>query len=337
MGDLADFLQAKPEPAEDVLARRAEIEARADPKRYTTLQRLVTDKEYRTVVSFGGGSLAGLCGNLALAGLLEELDLRSHVEEIWGTSAGAVVGGGWATGTDAAPILERVRSLNRRGAVDVHRFRLALRIMATMWPLRLDPPDGLISGKEFWKTIESGLAVKTFEETRTPFRCVGCNADGLTRKVFRRGELMPAIFASMTVPGVVVPRPIPSDGKLYYDGGLIEKTPLLSPISDHLTRGDGRKLLLVCTHFGNEAFLGQARGFHNRFLATMYALENLAWDYQLKEARTREDLVLILLNPKLNETSMFDFSRTDEVYLKARARLKDQLQNAKIAGTFGMT
>jgi predicted acylesterase/phospholipase RssA len=336
-GDLAEFLRGKPEQKEDVLKDRQQIEALVEPMRYSTLRRLISDPQHRTVVSFGGGSLAGLCGNLALAKILEELDLRQHVEEIWGTSAGAIVGGGWSTGTDATPILDRVRSLDRKDAIDVHRVRLALSVLATMWPFRRDPPDGLIEGRHFWETIDSGLAVKNFEETKTPFRCIACNADGLTRKVFRRGPLLPAIFASMSVPGVVVPRPIPGDDKLYYDGGLIEKTPLFSPISEHLTRGDGRKLLLICTHFGNEAFLGEAKGFHHRFLATMYALENLAWDYQLKEARTREDIVLILVNPQLGERSMFDFSRTDLVYLTARSRLKDLLQNARIAGTFGMT
>lgn len=336
-GDLAALLRREPAPAQDVLAEREQIEAPVDPARYSTLQRLVCDEQHRVVVSFGGGSLAGLCGNLALARLLEELDLRRHVEEIWGTSAGAIVGGGWATGTDAHRILDLVRSLDRPGALDVHRLRLALSIIATMWPLRRPAPDGLINGREFWATIDAGLAVKTFEETPTTFRCLACNAEGLTRKVFRRGELLPAIFASMSIPGVVVPRPAPDDGKIYYDGGLVEKTPLFSPIADHLKRGDSRKMMLLCTHFGNEAVLGEACGFHNRFLATMYALENVAWDYQIKEARTRDDVVLSVINPRLGEKSMFDFSRTDLVYLTARARLKDLLQNAKIAATFGMS
>jgi len=55
-GDLADFLQKgkAPEDEEEVLERREEIEAPVEPIRYSTLRRLVTDQEHRTVISFGG-------------------------------------------------------------------------------------------------------------------------------------------------------------------------------------------------------------------------------------------------------------------------------------------
>ena len=96
-----------------------------DPSRYSTLRRLVTDENNRVVLSLGGGALHGLCGNVSLLRLLEELELRPHIEEVWGTSAGAVVGGGWCTGTGALDILDRVRSLDRPGAVDVPMFRFA--------------------------------------------------------------------------------------------------------------------------------------------------------------------------------------------------------------------
>ncbi len=101
--------------------------------------------------------------------------------------------------------------------------------------------------------------------------------------------------------------------------------------------GDKRKLLLVCTHFDQEGTDIPDRGFHNRFLHTMYALEDLAWGYQLAEARSRPGIILMLLNPRLNESAMFDFSRTDLNYLAAREVFLDLLQNARIAQTFGLT
>jgi predicted acylesterase/phospholipase RssA len=322
--------------AGEFTARRAEIEAPLLPARYATLSRLLADPDTRTVVSFGGGSLSGLCGNLALAQLLEELGLRARVAEIWGTSAGAIIGGGWSTGTSPLAILDLVRSLDRRGALDFSILRFALAMLASLWPLRRPVPDGLLRGSAFLETIDAGLAVKTFEECPTPFQCIACSDDGhARRKVFRTGPLLPAIFASMSLPGIVIPHPVPQDGQCYYDGGLIEKTPLLSPIAAHFARGDGKKLLLIATHFGTEAFEGVARGFHQRFLASINALENLAWDYQLREARERERVTLMILNPRLGEPAMFDFSRTDRNYLAARARFADQLQNAHIALTFG--
>lgn len=321
-----------------VLARRAEIEAALDPQRFTTLERMITDPQNKVVVGLGGGALRGLCGNLALMKILEELDLCRHVSEIWGTSAGAVIGGGWATGATAMEVLDLVRSLNRPGVLEVSKLRFALSILGNLWPFRRPLPEGLIRGGPFLETIAGGLKVDTFEECSTPFRCIACSADGRARrKVFRRGPLLPAIFSSMTVPGIVVPRPDHETGQSYYDGGLVEKSPLISPIADHMRSGDKRKLLLVCTHFDQEGLEIPDRGFYNRFLHSIYALEDLAWGYQLAEARSRPGVVLMLLNSRLNESSMFDFSRTDVNYLAAREVFANLLQNARIAQTFGLT
>ena len=315
----------------DVLARREQIEAPLDPVRYTTLRRLVESDNHRLVVSFGGGAIPGLCGNLALARILEELELRPRVEEIWGTSAGAVCGGGWATGTPALRILELVKSLD--GAMRGELARFAGRLVSALL-LRRPLPAGVVRGDAFRETIDAGLAVKTFEECLIPFRCVVVTGDGLARRrVLRKGPLLPAIFASMTIPGIVEPRSLPGDDTSYADGGLAEKTPLLSPISHHVTRSDERKLLLVCTHFAGEPT--EPGGFLTRLVKCIDALENLTWDYQLKEARQRDDIALMVLNPQLRGTSLFGFHDADRYYLASREAFADVLQNAKVAQTLG--
>jgi predicted acylesterase/phospholipase RssA len=305
-------------------------------ERFTSLRRLASDGGHRLVVSLGGGSLPGLAGNLALLRILEELELRQHVAEVWGTSAGAVVGAGWASGAPAHDILELVASLDRSGSLDFSRVRFGLSILLGVWPFRRPLPDGLIRGSRFLETIARGLRVATFEDCPIPFRCIACSDDGrATRKVFRRGPLLPAVFSSMSLPGIVVPRPGDADGNCYYDGGLVEKSPLISPIADHGRSGDPRKLLLLCTHFSNEAAQVRVQGFHRRFLHTIYALEELCWSYQLAEARARENVVVVLLNPHLDDPSLFDFARTVPHYTAARRTFTDLLQNAKLVQTFG--
>ncbi|MHC4077122.1 MAG: patatin-like phospholipase family protein [Planctomycetota bacterium] len=320
-----------------VFSRRDLIEAPLNPERYTVLRRLFSEANHKVVVGLGGGALPGLCGNIALARILEELSLRSHVAEIWGTSAGAVVGGGWATGTDALETLDLVRGMHTKGAVDFSLLRFAAGILASLWPFRRPLPDGLIRGDVFWQTIDQGLKVKTFDECPTPFRCIACTDDGrASRKIFRRGQLLPAIFSSMSIPGVVIPRPGDDEGNHYYDGGLVEKSPMLSPIAEHLRSGDKRKLVLVVTHFGNEIMQTAAQGFYHRFMHTLYAMEELCWDYQLAETRLRSNVDLVLLNPRLQDSALFKFEHTDMNYLAARERFADLLQNAKIAQTFGL-
>ena len=86
----------EPKKPDDILARRRQIEAPLDPNRYTALRRLATDPGHRLVVCFGGGSAIGLGANVALVEILEELGLAGQISQIWGTSAGAIVGGCWA-------------------------------------------------------------------------------------------------------------------------------------------------------------------------------------------------------------------------------------------------
>lgn len=321
----------------EVLTRRAVVEAPLNPDRYTVLRRKFTNEHHRVVIGFGGGALPGLCGNVALARILEELSLREHVDEVWGTSAGAVVGGGWAAGADAMEILDLIRSMQGAGAVDFSLLRFAARILLSLWPFRRPLPDGLVHGDLFWETIDSGLKVKTFDECPTPFRCIACTDDGrASRKIFRRGQMLPAIFSSMSIPGVVIPRPSDEEGNCYYDGGLVEKSPILSPIADHLRSGDKRTLVLVVTHFGNEIMQTAAQGFYNRFMHTLYAMEEQCWDYQLAEARKRRNVDLMLLNPRLSDSALFKFEHTDMNYLAARERFADLLLDARIATTLGL-
>lgn len=304
-----------------------------DRSRFQALERLVSDPDRRVVVSFGGGGLPGICGNLALADIFDQLDLRKHVEQIWGTSAGAVVGGGWASGSSARSILEVVGSIKPRGAVDVRWFSLAAAML--LRPFGRSLPDGIVAGEHFARAIDRGLSVPTFEECPTEFRCIAVHDDGsMRRKIFDKGPIRPAIFSSMSLPGVVIPRPHP-DGSTYYDGGLLEKTPMISPIAEHKRRGDGRELLLIGTHFDNEPSKIHAHGFLSRFLQTIYAMEDVAWNYQLEEARKRKDVTLLLLNPKNDDRSLFDFRRVQANFDQAYGVFADRLQNAKLGYGLG--
>jgi predicted acylesterase/phospholipase RssA len=320
---------------DEILSRKLEINAPPDRALYTTLERLVRDSGTRVVVSFGGGSVPGLCGNVALARVLEELDLKDSVDEVWGTSAGAAVGGPWSSGTDALDILSNIAALNHRGSVDIMWWTLLKALLLA--PFGRPLPDGLVRGKHFRRTVESSLSVANFEDCPIPFRCIACTDDGTAkRKIFRRGPLLPAILSSMSIPGVMVPQPIPPGEECgTYDGALVEKTPLFSPIADHQRLHSSKPLLVIGTHYGNEAHAMRARGFLSRFLSSINALEEVCWGYQLNEARERKNAQLLLLNPRMNDKSLFDFSRVEANYLHARASFLTDLQNGRIGLTFG--
>jgi Patatin-like phospholipase len=319
---------------DDILARRQQIEVPLDPNRYTALRRLATNPDHRLIVCFGGGSAIGLGANAALAKILEELDLKGHVSQVWGTSAGAIVGAGFAAGVEANEIRRRVGAA--AGSFDICWLRLVLSVL--LRPFGYPLPEGLIKGRRILALIDAGLPVKTFEECPIPFRCIAVTDDGQARRiVLRQGPLPPAIYASMTLPGIFMPHgPLPGEDCSYYDGGIVEKTPLLSPISEHLRSGDPRKLLLLTTHFRSHGQLGPAQGFVHRFLQTVGALEDLAWPYQLAEARNYPNVILVLLDPQIEVPNVLNLSLLESHYLQAREAFSDTLQNARLALSLGL-
>ena len=136
-----------------------------------------------------------------------------------------------------------------------------------------------------------------------------------SRKVFREGPLAPAISASMSLPGILLPRD--EDGRPchgFLDGGLVEKTPLYSPVADHTRLGDGRELLILGTYFGVQTNHNAiAHGFIDRFLVTIDALADHLWEHQEQAARSQPGVTVLLLNARVEPSPVhFDCSQIDD-------------------------
>jgi predicted acylesterase/phospholipase RssA len=317
------------------LQRREEIEAPPVLDRFSSLRRMATDERRRFVISMGGGGVPALCGNAALAKLLEELDLRDHIAEIWGTSAGAIIGGGWASGTNADRLREILCSLRGKRMMDIEWWRLVRGVLFRRFGASF--PDAILRGGRFHEAMVSGLSVQNIEDCEIPFRCIACTDDSSgRRKIFREGPLAAAISASMSLPGFLLPRDAegsPQHG--FFDGGLMEKTPLFSPVADHTSLGDERELLILGAYFGTHQ-VDPAHGFLERFLVTIDALSEHLWEHQQHETRRQSGLTTLMVDPHINCDSLyFNFGAIDSNYLQSREAFKDKLQNAKIALTLG--
>ena len=82
--------------------QKDEIAAPCNPAHYRILKRIVANPDNFFVLGFGAGAIHGLAGNCALAAIIDELELRPHVKQVWGVSAGAVIAG--------LPFIQDVRS-----------------------------------------------------------------------------------------------------------------------------------------------------------------------------------------------------------------------------------
>lgn len=320
---------------ENLLSQQADIESPCKPSHYRTLKRIATNPDNHLAIGLGAGSAPGLAGNLALAGILSELELHPYIKEVWGVSAGSIVGGVWCSGANVEQMLAMLEELDKKGAVD-----FASREVLTAGLLRMLRikrfPEGLVRGENFRAAIEKSLKAQTFEDCQLPFRVIACTDDGHAQKVvFHQGPLLNAIMASICVPGVMFPVKDWNGGRHgYFDGAVLEKTPLTSIIEDHHREGRRQKLVVICTHFSDSGRIFKPVGFIQRMLNAMHRLEDQAWTFQAMKAREASNCKFLVLNPHMKEGGAFDFSTIRFNYLWARKKFKEQLTNAKLALRF---
>lgn len=185
-----------------------------------------------------GGGARGLV-HLGVLRALE--DLHVPIDAIAGTSMGAVVGGLYASGLNAAQIEALIvsvdwadafrdrparRRLSFRRKQDDREFLVQLPLGIKGRSFRI--PRGLIQGQKLNQLLRhhlSGVAgIEHFDDLPIPFRAVATDIETGARRVFDSGDLVAAMRASMSAPGVFAPVEI--EGRLYADGGVVDNVPI---------------------------------------------------------------------------------------------------------------
>jgi NTE family protein len=157
-------------------------------------------------------------------GVIEELEKSGYViTSIAGTSMGALVGGMLANGT----LPEFTEWLLRITKMDVIKF-----MDLTMGH------GGLVKGEKILKALEEFIGDKNIEDLRIPYSCVAADLNGREEVVFRKGSLLEAIRASISIPTVF--QPVIKGNMLLVDGGVLNPLPL-----DLIHREPGDKLIAV--------------------------------------------------------------------------------------------
>jgi NTE family protein len=156
---------------------------------------------------------SGFFGFYHHAGVLAALvDAGIRPVRISGTSAGALVAGMYGAGLEPDAVGAALLEVERRDFWDLG------------WPLHRGGV-GLLAGNRMAAMLAEVLPVHGFAECRVPVS-VGAYevATGRVRHL-EDGPLVPALMASCAVPYLF--KPVELDGRVYWDGGVGEKTPLV--------------------------------------------------------------------------------------------------------------
>ncbi|MGD8986075.1 MAG: patatin-like phospholipase family protein [Desulfobacteraceae bacterium] len=193
-------------------------------------------KGKRVGLALGGGGARGL----AHIGVLRVLDKESiPIDLIVGTSAGALVGGAYASGISPDELEKKadeylnspefqssaIRGFEKAQAVaDMGLKRKIQNYLKNRYiVVQAMFKPGILSNEEFQETINHFIPDIQIEDMPIPFRAVATDLVSGEQIIFSKGSLRQAIGASCAVPGAIAPL---KEGEwLLSDGGIISLIP----------------------------------------------------------------------------------------------------------------
>ena len=151
----------------------------------------------------GGGGARGY----AHVGVVRALeDVGIPIDMVGGTSMGALIAGGVASGWTAAE--------GRR-----HLATSAQNLFDPTLPL-----VSILSGRRIWRALDSAFGDVAIEDLALPFFCISTNLTRAEPVIHQSGSLSRALRASASLPGILPP--VYADGDLLVDGGLLDMLPI---------------------------------------------------------------------------------------------------------------
>jgi len=158
-------------------------------------------------LALGSGGAKGFA-HIAYLEVLDELGIP--VNALAGTSIGAFIGAYYAggmTGKELHALAKRFTLHDFTKVFDLNRLR----------------SPGLIRGRKIEKFLRDTLPVQRFEDLKIPLKIVAADYWNKEEHVFQKGDLVPAIRASISIPGLF--QPYEYRETLYIDGGVINPVP----------------------------------------------------------------------------------------------------------------
>ncbi|MGA9521801.1 MAG: patatin-like phospholipase family protein [Myxococcaceae bacterium] len=181
-----------------------------------TLASLLEGRRFGLVMS------AGFFGFYGHAGFLEGL-LRSGLQPsaYAGSSAGGLIAAHAAAGASLDTLQKVLLELNREHFWDPDP------IGALVGAVRGGHGStGLLKGDRFRVLLKSSLPVDSFEACPKPLVLVATNLTRARSEIFSSGDLLGPVHATCAYPGLF--RAVPVRDELFWDGGIIDKAPLVA-------------------------------------------------------------------------------------------------------------
>ena len=172
-------------------------------------------------LALGAGGASGLA-HIAMLEVLDEMKIRPH--RIAGSSIGAVIGAMFAAGMSAADIRELVHQSFIAGDTDLLRKLVSDEAIHWLELVRIEVGNGgLLDSRRILSHFYDSIDANTFADLEIPFEVVAGDLWDRGQVVLNEGALLPAVQASMAIPGVF--EAVEIDGRVLIDGGVVNPVP----------------------------------------------------------------------------------------------------------------
>ncbi len=263
-----------------------------------------------------GGGARGIA-HVGVISALEEMHVP--VDAIAGTSMGALVGGLYASGMSAEQLKDVVFTMDWETAFEdsVERGKLPMRrksddydypsqVQLSYTEGGISLPLGIVEGQQVRLIIKELMKntadIKDFDQLPTPYRAVATDIETGDAYIFSDGDIVTAMRASMSLPGLLAP--VEHDGRLLLDGGLANNI----PVDVARTMGTDRLIVIdIGTPLKGRDEIDSLLSVADQVLGFLTRKNSL---YQL-ETLESDDL---LIRPELDQTGMLDFDKFEATY-----------------------
>ncbi len=171
-------------------------------------------------LALGGGGARGLA-HIAMLEVFDELGIKPAM--IIGCSAGSLVGAPYAAGMSARDLRKHAEGL-LSSRTDMLKHVVSNHVQNPFQLLDFSSLNSLHFSAQ--KLVEIAMPAgmpSRIEDLSIPMQIVATNYSKMSEKVFSSGPLVPAVAASIAIPGVIWGSII--DGDLYVDGGVTNPVP----------------------------------------------------------------------------------------------------------------
>lgn len=254
-------------------------------------------------IALGGGGARGLC-HIAFLKVMDDMGLKPAM--IAGTSIGAIIGSFYAAGMSADEMLELLEGV---GFVELSK----------MMDFKLFSDSALLKGRGIEEFIEENLPVDTFEQCRIPLTIVATDFWKREQVVFEKGNLIEAIRASMSLPGVF--EPVKMENCVLIDGGAVNPVPydLIQKRTD----------LCIAIDVGGRRLPKKPNAVPNMFESVLSTFEIM--QEAMLACKNNSDCPHIYIKPDLVNVGVLEFHKWKQIIQSVESDVADFRQALKKA------